>query len=48
MVRDGSAGPGKLNGMVIEASKTADLLSCAYAYLWTTIEEDFKGLEVGD
>lgn len=26
MVMDGSAGPEKLNGMVIEASKTADLL----------------------
>ena len=48
MVRDGSAGPENLNGMVIEASKTADLLWCAYAYLWTTIGEDFKGMELGD
>lgn len=45
---DGSAGPEKLNGMVVEASKTADLLWCAYAYLWTTIEEDVKGLDLGD
>lgn len=48
MVRDGSAEPEKLNGLEMEASKTAELLWCDYAYLWTTIQEGFKGLELGD